>query len=311
MKTDSKGFVLISVVWVVALLTIIVLGFGHRAMLERRVAAHNMDRIQAQHMARGAVQRGMVELRNKAAVDRLMGLSGRTSFDQRWKNPPDLIEEEIFQLGGEYEIENEICEYEIQDEEGLISVNHAAREVLENLEGIGFRAAGEIISRQESTGRHQRAFMSIEEIRDLDGVDDRYWEGTEDRPGLRDLLTVWGNDGRININTAPAGVLEAIPELDRSDVEFLLSAMGRDERGEEAATGDGIGNITHFLENLYLSVDKKAAIERYGRVDSSTFTVTGVASQRQGAVQAKSVAAVQVRDEDIRVLEWREDYGGA
>ena len=311
MKTDSKGFVLISVVWVVALLTIIVLGFGHRAMLERRVAAHNMDRIQAQHMARGAVQRGMVELRNKAAVDRLMGLSGRTSFDQRWKNPPDLIEEEIFQLGGEYEIENEICEYEIQDEEGLISVNHAARDLLEHLEGRGFRAAGEIVSRRESTGRHQRAFMSIEEIRNLDGVDDRYWEGAEDRPGLRDLLTVWGSDGRININTAPAAVLEAIPELDSGDVDLLLNAMGRDERGEEAARGNGIGNIAHFLDDLHLSVDKRAAIERYGRVDSSTFTVTGVASQRRGAIQAKSVAAVEVRDQDIRVLEWREDYGGA
>ena len=311
MRTDSNGFVLISVVWVVALLTIIVLGFGHRAMLERRVAAHNMDRIQAQYMARGAVQRGMVELRNKAAMDRLMGLSGRTSFDQRWKNPPDLIEEGSFLLGGEYEVEDEICEYQIRDEEGLISVNHAARDLLENLEGIGFRAAGEIVSRRESTGRHQRAFMSIEEIRNLDGVDDRYWEGAEDRPGLRDLLTVWGSDGRININTAPAAVLEAIPELDSGDVDLLLNAMGRDERGEEAARGNGIGNIAHFLDDLHLSVDKRAAIERYGRVDSSTFTVTGVASQRRGAIQAKSVAAVEVRDQDIRVLEWREDYGGA
>lgn len=311
MRTQSKGFVLISVVWVVALLMIIVLGFGHRAMLERRVAAHNMDRIQAQYMARGAVQRGMVELRNKAALDRLMGLSGRTSFDQRWKNPPDLIEEESFLLGGEYEVEDEICEYQIRDEEGLISVNHAARDVLENLDGLGFRAAGEIVSRRESTGRHQRAFMSIEEIRNLDGVDDRYWEGAEDRPGLRDLLTVWGSDGRININTASAGVLEAIPELDSGDVNLLLAAMGRDELGEEAATGRGVGNIAHFLDELNLSVDKRAAIERYGRVDSSTFTVTGVASQRRGTIQAKSVAVVEIRDENIRVLEWREDYGGA
>ncbi len=311
MRTDSKGFVLISVVWIVALLTIIVLGFSHRAMLERRVAAHNMDRIQAQYMARGAVQRGMVELRNKAAMDRLMGLSGRTSFDQRWKNPPSLIEEAIFDLGGEYEVEDEICEYKIRDEEGLICVNHAARAVLENLEGIGFRAAGEIVSRRESTGRNQRAFMSIEEIRHLDGVDDRDWEGTEDRPGLRDLLTVWGSDGRININTAPAGVLEAIPELDSGDVQLLLDAMGRDELGEEAATGDGIGNIAYFLDDLRLSADKKSAIERYGRVDSSRFTVTGAASQRRGAVQAKSVAAVEIRDQNITVLEWREDYGGA
>lgn len=311
MKTDSKGFVLISVVWVVALLMIIVLGFSHRAMLERRVSAHNMDRLQAQYMARGAVQRGMVELRNKAALDRLMGLSGRTSFDQRWKNPPDLIEEESFLLDGEYEVEDEICEYRIRDEEGLISVNHAARDVLENLEGLGFRAAGEIISRRESTGRRQRAFMSIEEIRNLDGVDDRYWEGTEDRPGLQDLLTVWGSDGRININTASAGVLEAIPELESSDVELLLAAMGRDEEGEQAGTGQGMGNIANFLDDLNLSVDKRAAIERYGRVDSSTFSVTGVASQRRGTIQAKSVAVVEIRDEDTRVLEWREDYGGA
>ncbi len=312
MRTQSKGFVLLSVVWVVALLTIIVLGFGHRAMLERRVAAHNMDRIQAQYLARGATQRGMVELRNKAALDRFMGRPGRTSFDQRWKNPPDLIEDEaIFLLGGEYEVEDEICEYRIRDEEGLISVNHAPREVLENLDGLGFRAVGEIMSRRQSTTGRGQAFMSIEEIRNLDGVDDRYWEGTRDRPGLRDVLTVWGTDGRININTAPAAVLEAIPELDGGDVELILSAMGRDEDGLDAARGRGVRDIAVFLDELNFSVDKRASVERHGKVDSSFFTVTGVASQRRGTIQAKSVAAVEIRDEDITVLEWREDYGGA
>ncbi|MDP7638547.1 MAG: hypothetical protein QGG73_02365, partial [Candidatus Hydrogenedentes bacterium] len=50
-----RGFVLVSVLWILAILTVVSLGFANRASLERKVAWYALDQAQAQNMARGAV----------------------------------------------------------------------------------------------------------------------------------------------------------------------------------------------------------------------------------------------------------------
>ena len=55
LRTQHRGgFVLVSVLWILAILTVISLGFARRAMLERRMAWYALDREQAQQMARAA-----------------------------------------------------------------------------------------------------------------------------------------------------------------------------------------------------------------------------------------------------------------
>jgi general secretion pathway protein K len=49
----------------------------------------------------------------------------------------------------------------------------------------------------------------IEELMMIKGITREIYEGTKDRPGLRQLLTIYG-DGRININTAPILVLRSL-----------------------------------------------------------------------------------------------------
>ncbi len=306
----SRGFVLVSVMWVLALLTVMTIGFGHRAVLERRVAAFHVDRLQAQYMARGAAERGVVELRNKGAMDRIRGTSGRTSFDQSWHNPPDLLHDErAFSLGGEVETADEICTFYIRDEEGRISVNHAPREVLENVPGFSFRTVGAIMFRRESTGRNTMAFSSIEEVRNLPGLDEQLWEGTRDQAGLRDILTVWGSDGRININTAPREVLECIPDLRPSEIDEIVSITGADIRNPGASARDVFRGVDGIMEYMEISAERMASIRNYLKVDSSFFTVRGVATQRQGAIQAAAIAAVQTGGSGAAILDWREDSG--
>ncbi len=89
MKQDRQGFALVTVLGILAVLVIITLGFGHRTLLERRMAAYAIDHTQALHHARGAAMRGIVELRNKTTIDVMRGQYGRTSFDQRWNEPID------------------------------------------------------------------------------------------------------------------------------------------------------------------------------------------------------------------------------
>ena len=58
------------VLWVLAILTVVTLGFGRRVMLERRASAYSMDYAQAKQMARGAIEVGRVKLANQDALTR-------------------------------------------------------------------------------------------------------------------------------------------------------------------------------------------------------------------------------------------------
>ncbi|MBM9606295.1 type II secretion system minor pseudopilin GspK [Desulfopila inferna] len=53
----------------------------------------------------------------------------------------------------------------------------------------------------------------IEELLLIRGVTSELFYGNEESPGLKDLLTVHGEDGRININTAPIPILKALSEV--------------------------------------------------------------------------------------------------
>ena len=82
MRTRS-GFVLVSVLWVLAILTVITLSFGQRVLIERRLAAYALDHTKALYMARGAVTRGIVELQHREAINSYHNQSGRIGYGQR------------------------------------------------------------------------------------------------------------------------------------------------------------------------------------------------------------------------------------
>ena len=70
-RQKDQGFVLTTILWIVAILTVIVLGFGYRSLLERRIAWYELDKAQAQAMAHGAANRAILELENKRHLDAL------------------------------------------------------------------------------------------------------------------------------------------------------------------------------------------------------------------------------------------------
>lgn len=53
---------------------------------------------------------------------------------------------------------------------------------------------------------------SIEELLLIQGFTAELLYGTEDKPGLASLLTPWGDDGKINLNTAAQPLLQAMAE---------------------------------------------------------------------------------------------------
>lgn len=311
-RDGKRGFVLLCVVWVLALLTVVTLAFARRAMMENRLAAYALDKSQALYMARGATQRAIVELRNKAYIDRLQQREGRTSFDQRWAQPPDLLrEEDYFTLGGPEEIEGELCLYVIQDAERYISINHTDRTVLDEIPGMSFRTVTQLVTMRDDAKKDKRtqAFMAKEEVLNLKGISEDEWDGTGDEPGLKDLITVWG-DGKININTCTLDVLRCIPQIDDAVVEQIyLWRTGPD--GKNLTSDDrSIKDWDELTTKLGVRADDVSKLQRFCKVDSNFFTITGIATQRQGRVRAQVTAVVQLTGERTELLAWREEAVG-
>lgn len=316
MPPAQRGFALITVLGVLAVLTTIVLSFGHRAVLERRAAALSVDRTQVLYLARGAAMRATVELRNKNVVDTLRHEGERTSFDQRWYERTNLFEGDtaIFELGDPVEIEDEECYYQMVDAESRICINTAPEELLANLDSMSLGTVRKIMLRRETSFRNEserrpRAYMSLEEFRELERVRDSEWYGRRGRAGLRDVITVFG-DGRININTCSREVLEAIPGLDREAVEAIIEYRAGPDEELGTSSDRAFEDIADVTDKTGLSASLRATLNRFCKVTSDYFTITAVATQRQGAVRAQVTATVHLGETRTRTLEWREDLVG-
>jgi len=309
-KRSESGFVLVSVLWILAILTVIAVGFQRRAMMDARAAMFTLDHSKAMFMARGAVERGIVEIRNKAVIDALYKQAGRTSLGQRWTNTTDMLRERAYFSDPGTDAKDDLCRYVIRDEQSLISINAVDEDLLKKLEGLDLSVVRKIMRRRvgdRSANELPQPFQTVEEIREMEGVSDKDWFGTDKKVGLRDLLTCWGT-GRINVNTASAAVLKCIPEL-RDNIVDAIVAYRQGPDGE-LGTGDDqdFANLGEIAEKTGISGESLAPIQQYCTVDSQFFTIRGIATRRQGKVMATCVATVMVGGPSAFVIKWREEF---
>lgn len=313
-RLQKGGFVLVSVLWITAMLTVITLGFGRRAALDRRAARYALDQSEAMMMARGAVDRGIVELHNRSCMEMLLPLPPQkcgTNLGQHWAKTINLFEEDYFEQPEMFE--NDEVIYVITDEERYININTTEEKVLENIEAMS-RSLVRKIKARRTTEVHDREgvapFQTIEELRYFRGVDDDDWFGEKEAPGLRDLLTVWGG-GRINVNTASPEVLNCIPDTRSSDIDAIVAYRAGPDG--ELYTGDDFGFCS--IEELAVEVDvtptTREALEQYCICTSVFFRITGVATRRQGRVRAVCSAMVSLEDGASAILDWQEKTLGS
>lgn len=311
----NEGFVLVVVLWVLAALTVITIGVGKRVVLDARVAAYALDQSVALMEARGAVNRGIIEVRNKAYKDYLQEDDRNvTHLGQSWAQPFSLHE------GGYFEkaplAEEDRCFYRIEDADRYIDINSAMIEngekLLDNLHsvhGVLKREVRRRIYRRLREGDHEdegrAVFHAPEEVRQIRGMDEEDWFGEKGKPGLKDLLTTHGGMP-ININTASEAVLRCIPDLRSGEIDAIIQyRAGADG---ELGTNDDLFFLDYvdIEEKLQMRGDGMQAIRRYCKVTSNFFIVTGVSTRRQGRVRAQATAVVRVDGFNAQVVEWQE-----
>jgi len=99
--------------------------------------------------------------------------------------------------------------------------------------GIEETESSYYLSREPSYSSNNAPIEFIEDLLLVRGISADLYYGNSEHKGLRELVTVYGNDGKININTAPAAVLKALDtnmsdELAGNMIEFRKDKDNKD-----------------------------------------------------------------------------------
>jgi hypothetical protein len=293
----QNGFVLVVVLWVLAILTVAILGFGRRAMIDAKSSAYALDHSQAMMMARGAVRRGMQELylhqyykyETARTVDGIhLGQAWALQTNNLMKSGECFEQEDFRPEDGAW--------YQIEDLGGYINVNEADRALLREILPIKAR-------RYLETKRNKERIYNINELRYLGGITPEEWNGTPGNPGVKDLLTTWGGS-RVNVNTAPRAVLECIPKLDHDHAVAIEDYRGDEDARPGTSAFKGFKGQDDMKERLGATGQELA----HCTTSSQSFKITGIATRRNGKIRALCSAVVS---RNGNILAWQEGPGGS
>lgn len=275
MTRDPRGFALLAVLLVLALLGVVITELALSMRLEASAARTYKEGIQAGHLAEAAVEQAIREILSDSTIQGVDEDGSLVFYQlppgQTVPRPLPPLQRSRVPLGpGEFS-------YRITDEESRLNINLAPAERLNRLLGsLGLDRRDQDIIRDslldwkdaddqyrlngaESDDTYLKLpvpyrarngyLQDVAELLQIRGVTPELYRGTPERPGLRDLVTVRGRN-TVNINTAPAPVLESLG-LAIAEVSEILQTRVRGAYptvGRFAGRGLGVGSRTFRIE---------------------------------------------------------------
>jgi general secretion pathway protein K len=230
---------LITVLWVVALLAALALGFANISRTEASLVRNRYAAARAEALANSGVA---------------LAIAGLLDPEQRgWR--ADGTPHDLFYEGGTITVR-------VQDEAGKLDLNKTSDDILANLLrnlGLGggdsaalaaaigrWKAAREALWRGFGQGGEENGrsvaggpFLALAELRGVPG----FSSGVYDRAAP--FLTVYSHDYRIDPLTAPSTVLRSLPGADPAQVEAYIGA--RQGLGSEPAQLPPLSGLGRFL----------------------------------------------------------------
>jgi general secretion pathway protein K len=273
--TSERGFALVAVMLVLALLAVVVTEFAFSARLEASMVRAYRDRVQARHLAEAGVQQAIREILNQSQVAALdedgqlvfyRALPGQTTPVRL----PALPRTRVGFGPGEFS-------YRISDEAARIGVNGAGPDRLERLLAAleverpqrdiikdslqDWRDVNELhrVHGAESDfylrlpGPHRARngnLQDVSELLQIRGVTRELYVGVDGRLGLGDLVTTLGVTA-VNLNTASPLVLKALglSEAEIADVvRTRVRAPYPSVPGRFAGRGFTVGSSSFRIE---------------------------------------------------------------
>ena len=301
----ERGFALLLILLVLALVAVVSAEFAYSMRLEAAAVRAYKNGLIGSHLAEAALEQAIREIVGDAPLV-VEGDDGLLTFYTADRRALPRLKREKSELGGgQYT-------YRITDEEARLNINASPPDRIDRLllalqldksvrDTIGdsiqdWRDANEEhrLNGAESEDyylklpvpyrAHNANLESVTELLQIKGITPAIYNGSKERPGLADLITVRGS-GPVNMNTAGPYVLEA---LGLSSAEISEIVQGRHNAGP-------FPNVPGKFGGRNLSVATRTfRIEAEGIVDDR--------------VVARLIAIVQRRTEadppSVLVLEW-------
>lgn len=281
----SSGIALVVVLWMLALLAVLVLGFVRDTRTELQIARNQDAAARARAIADAGVTLAILGVLDPAPAT-------------RWR-----ADGQIHSLrfdGGTIDVG-------VQDEGGKIDLNGTTPQVLDGLfrvvglpgdqadqlaqAVITWREAHRTAPAQDATladspppATLQKPFLAIDELRLVPGITAALYDR------VAPFVTVYGNGAQVNPMTAPTAVLESLPGADPATIAAFVAA--RDTQPEAAPGG---------LPPLPGVADAAVAPLEVFAVTSAGTTAGGARFVRQAVAQIVGAGAVTVQ-----FLSWRQ-----
>lgn len=149
---------------------------------------------------------------------------------------------------------------------------------------------------QPSYASKNKPMEFVEELLLIRGITRELYYGDRDHLGLRDLVTVHGTEGTININTAPKAVLKALSSAMSDDLADQLIAFREDEKNR-----DQLGNSMWYTNVLPGDV----VIENGLLVTGSSFYRITARAENNGIEKTLSATVQKQTDKTLTTLNRR------
>lgn len=265
MRTDRRGFALLTVLWLLVVIGGVAAVFQRNARAERLAAANAVIDARGRWAARAGLALGLDAINAALSSG---GLSTRAGGD-------DLLP------AFDAELEGAAVHVTIRDLRAGINLNTTDSAQLGRLFTVlGVEAADQLAATVLAWRQRRRAaangtakdslppFDAVERLAQVDGI----------TPGVYRLVAAYvvaGGDGRVNVNTAPALVLLTLPGMDAPGVRALVA------RRSTRAFGNAFEVLAALPRETREAVQKRvaefSAAVAFGPRDAAIVARAGVA----------------------------------
>ena len=148
---EARGSIVVSLLWVLAILAIVVVGALYTVQMDLRVAKNYGDTIQARYLARAGVEKAKALLYQEA-INRQQNHSGSLYDAPRHFRDIELGRGQFRVIRQARRNEGSGRVYGVSDEESRLNLNHATAEELERLPGMSAQTAASIVDYRDGDG---------------------------------------------------------------------------------------------------------------------------------------------------------------
>lgn len=265
MNKNQSGYVLTIALFLIFAISVFALAAGGIVSSDLFATRKYESSMQAGFLARAGVEKALQVLKHdEPAFD---------SLNEEWRNGESSFKD-VDINGGVFNVTYKIDgleKYGIVDEESKVNINNASFDMLMSLPSLGEDETKKIIE-----SRKRLLFQRPFELVSRGIISEDLFIGQD---GLENLVTVWG-DGKININTAPRHVLDAVPNLLQNEIDTIISYR-RGSDGIQGTSDDGIfKSINDFTGLSGIRFEKPDSVFK---VTSSNFFIVS-----EGTIRSKS-----------------------